>query len=164
MMDKQKKVNPGKKSLTTLSSKDLKKKTSFFYLEDLLIDCPDFKSFKKEDVLDQEELAKNTHFKKNGEVYRLRIFIDDATNGSYKKLVFYKEDQEGFPEIVNTSGNKAITPSNEYIQSFLEGGEVIYESQDMRLELKDQRVLTVTEENGEIVKLNSEQDNCLFEK
>ncbi|OIQ19721.1 MAG: hypothetical protein BM556_04360 [Bacteriovorax sp. MedPE-SWde] len=41
----------------------------------------------------------NLHFKKEGEVFRLREFNDDGPNGDVRKLILYKEDSEGFADI-----------------------------------------------------------------
>ena len=164
MKDQANQIKPKEVQTATLSGKQVKNKLNFFKSQAFLKDCPAFRAFHKEDILEEEELAINTHFQKDGEVFRLRIFIDDATNGSYKKLVFYKEDADGFPLMIKTPLEKSTNPTDSYIKSFLNGSEILHISKDLRLELKDGRSLTVTEENGEIIKLNSEQDNCLFEK
>lgn len=41
----------------------------------------------------------NLHFKKNGEIYRIREFNDDGPNGDIRKLILYKEDKDEFAHI-----------------------------------------------------------------
>lgn len=126
--------------------------------------CPKYKHFKKSDIQKKEGLAHNIHYKKDGETFRLRTYLEDGENGSFEKLIHYKEDDDGFPWPQPLPPGKEIEPSQEYIESFHEDGEIIHDEQDYRLELKDGRTLTISEKNGKIVKLNSQQDDCLFQK
>lgn len=130
----------------------------------LLKECPSVRLFKEEDILEEEIFASNTHFKKNGEIYRLRVFSEDSGNGSFKKLIYYKEDDSGFAEVVETPKDKSTNPTEEYIESFFENGEIIQETADIHLELRDGRTITLTEENGEFTKYKSSKENCFYEK
>lgn len=109
-------------------------------------------------------LARNRHFEKDGHVYRIRTFIEDTENGSYTKLVLYKEDQDGFPRIQKIPAGKEVNPTEEYISSFLKGAKVIHLEEDHRVLLNDGREITYSSVNGKIVKLNSEQDDCIIKK
>lgn len=113
--------------------------------------CRSEKPFSGSDVVHKEAFAENTHFKKNGEVYRIRVFVEDGQNTSFKKLVFFKEDEDGFPQIISTKG--LINPSKEQIAELLKGGEVIHREADISIELKDGRSFNYSEVNGEIVKV-----------
>lgn len=126
--------------------------------------CPLYEPFKSEDIQDKEITAENTHFVKGGEVFRIRVFLEDGDNGSFKKLVLYKEDKSGFPRIEKLPDDKRVNPSKEYIKSFLKNSKIIHHEMDIRYELKDDREISITQVNGKIVKLNSEQDDCFFEK
>jgi hypothetical protein len=116
------------------------------------------------DILKEEELATNIHLKKDGSTFRLRVFTEDAENGSYKKLMYYKEDSEGFPQVIEIPSDKSTNPTEEYLESLLQGSEIIYESADLRFALKDGRTVSLTKENDEYIKFTSEKDNCTYEK
>lgn len=126
--------------------------------------CPSLRKFEQSDIQENEELARNIHYRKSGEVFRLRIFIEDADNGSYRKLVHYKEDADGFPQILKLPEGKEIGPTDTYIQSFLSSSEIIHREKDYRLKLKDGRELRVSEQNGVITKLSSNSDDCFFDQ
>ncbi|TNF01082.1 MAG: hypothetical protein EP326_05220 [Deltaproteobacteria bacterium] len=113
--------------------------------------CRSEKPFSGSDIVHKEAFAENTHFKKNGEVYRIRVFVEDGQNTSFKKLVFFKEDEDGFPRIISTKG--LINPTKEQIGELLKGGEVIHREADISIELKDGRAFNYSEVNGEIVKV-----------
>ncbi|MFT6071126.1 MAG: hypothetical protein ACJAT2_002115 [Bacteriovoracaceae bacterium] len=125
--------------------------------------CPQLKPFEKEDIQEEEELATNIHFVKEGYVYRLRIFIEDSANGGYRKLTYYKEDQEGFPQQIQIPSEDSVNPSDEIIDRYMAGGKIVSESADRRIKLKDGRVMTYSEVDGRYIKLTSEQDKCNFE-
>ena len=126
--------------------------------------CPKIKSFEDSEIVENEELARNVHYRKNGDIYRLRTFIEDADNGSYRKLVHYKEDADGFPQLLKLPEGKEVEPTAAYINSFLAANEIIHLEKDYRLKLKDGRYISVSEKNGIITKLNSNSDNCFFEQ
>jgi hypothetical protein len=66
-----------------------------------------------EDLPSVEQMEKlppaweNIHFKKDGQIYRLREFNDDGPNGDIRKLILYKEDADEFAHIekIWESGN-----------------------------------------------------------
>ena len=115
---------------------------------------------KDENVQAVELFGHNLHFKKNGEIYRIRIFTEDSTEGSYQKLVYYKEDSEGFPEIIPIQEAESINPSKKQINSYLDSAQVIYESQDLNIQLTSGKAFSVTLENGTITRVNSNTVNC----
>lgn len=116
------------------------------------------------DILEEEEFATNLHIKKDGSTYRLRVFTEDAENGSYKKLMYYKEDSEGFPQVIEIPADKSTNPTEEYLESLIQGSEIIHEAADVRFSLKDGRTVSLTKENGEYTKFTSKKDNCYYEK
>ena len=113
--------------------------------------CNDVEPFSLRDVARREVFASNTHFKKDGEVYRIRVFVEDGQNTSFKKLVFFKEDDDGFPRIIKDK--QKINPSEEEIKSYLEGAEVIHQEADVSIELKDGRSFNYSEVNGKVTKV-----------
>jgi len=117
----------------------------------ILAYCEGLKSFSKEDIKVQEAFAENTHFRKEGEVYRIRVFVEEGQNTSFKKLVLLKEDDDGFPKIVK--GSQINNPTKEQIEEILSGGEVIHHEADISLELKDGRFFNYSEVNGQVTKV-----------
>ncbi len=132
--------------------------------KELQTNCPDIEPIKDVDIESKESLAHNLHYKKEGEVFRIRVFLEDGDNGSFQKLVHYKEDRDGFPQIQPLPKDKEREPSAEYLKSFYKDAQILHDEKDYRLELKDGREISISEINGKIVKLNSQQDDCLIEK
>lgn len=117
----------------------------------ILTFCEELKSFSKEDIKVQEAFAENTHFRKDGDVFRIRVFVEEGQNTSYKKLVLLKEDDDGFPRIVK--GSQINNPTQEQIQEILAEGEVIHREEDVSLELKDGRFFNYSKVNGKVTKV-----------
>ncbi|MBK26696.1 MAG: hypothetical protein CME70_22035 [Halobacteriovorax sp.] len=132
--------------------------------QEMQSNCPDIQLIDPKNISSRESLAHNIHYRKDGEVFRVRVFLEDGNNGSFQKLVHYKEDKDGFPHILPLPKGKEREPSAEYLKSFYAGAEILHDEKDYRLELKDGREISISEINGKIVKLNSEQDDCLIEK
>jgi len=127
--------------------------------------CPQLANEINEDEKDEniqavEEFGHNLHFKKNGEIYRIRIFTEDSAEGSYQKLVYFKEDSDGFPEIIPIQEEESINPSQKQINSYLDSAQIIYESQDLNIQLTSGKAFSVTLENGTITRVNSNTVNC----
>ncbi len=110
-----------------------------------------------------EQLAKNLHYKRGGEIFRLRVFTKDTPENSYKKLIFYKEDADGFAQIQEIPKEDQRNPSTETIKKYLSGGEIIYDERDTRLGIDGVEV-NYTQVNGEIVKVTSGALNCHYDK
>jgi len=53
----------------------------------------------KDKVLGLDPAWENIHFRKDGVVFRIREFNDDGPNGDVRKLILYKEDEDGFAHI-----------------------------------------------------------------
>jgi hypothetical protein len=53
----------------------------------------------RERVLALDPAWENIHFRKGGVVFRIREFNDDGPNGDVRKLILYKEDEDGFAHI-----------------------------------------------------------------
>ncbi len=125
--------------------------------------CPQMPIFYKKDIVEEEELATNLHFVIEGEIFRIRMFIEDASYGSYRKLVYYKEDSQGFPVNIRIPIEHSTNPTDQIIESYIKGGKIVYESADRRINLKDGRSMTYSVLDGELTKFNSDRDNCYFE-
>jgi len=165
MKEQQRHVAPkSTKSATKISQEKNKNLHIEKVNQEMRSHCPDIQLIEPKNINSRESLAHNIHYQKDGAVYRIRVFLEDGDNGSFQKLVHYKEDKDGFPRILPLPKGKEREPSPEYLKSFYDGAEILHDEQDYRLELKDGREISISEINGKIVKLNSEQDDCLFEK
>ncbi len=156
-----KNVTPKKVNLPSSS-----KREKFAQLKnDALSFCPQLANEinaneKDQNVQAVEQFGHNLHFKKNGEIYRIRIFTEDSTEGSYQKLVYYKEDSDGFPQIIPIQEEESINPSKKQINSYLDSAQIIYESQDLNIQLSSGKSFSVTLENGTITRVNSSTAHC----
>lgn len=85
---------------------------------------------KLESVLQDEDLNKlwlNMHLKdENNQVWRLRRFLDDGPNGGVEQVVLYKEDETGFPKIVETSEKNKEVSAQELFEEKQSLGELIF--------------------------------------
>lgn len=74
----------------------------------------------------------NVHLKtQDASVMRVRRFLDDGPNGSFERLVVFKEDETGFPEIVDIPQEHQVAPKEEIVQKYLAMGEVIFEDEGL---------------------------------
>lgn len=96
-------------------------------------------------------IAQNIHFRRNGETYRLRKFIEDGKEGSYEKLVFYKEDPDGFARIVAIPKEDEVNPTDETLKKYLRGGKIIYEEGDYQAQTNKGEIL-FTLQQGKLTK------------
>lgn len=143
------------------SDKTLSRSLDF---KELVKHCPTIKELLVDSPENLINLARNRHFEKDGEIFRVRTFIEDADNGSYTKLVLYKEDEDGFPRIQKLPKGSEVDPTEKYILSFIKGGNVIHVEEDYRAILSDGTELTYSSINGKIVKINSQRDECSVQK
>ncbi len=104
-------------------------------------------------IKSKERFAHNLHFKKGGRVHRLRQFLEDGDEGSYEKLVYFIEDEDGFPEITELPEDQSIT-------ELLKDADIIYESEDINYLLTNKKELAISFENGKIIKITSESFEC----
>jgi hypothetical protein len=113
-------------------------------------------------LVEAQRLAKNIHFRKNGQVFRVRIFLEDGEQGTYEKLVYYKEDKDGFPRIVPLDDELAIRPTKKTIDTLLEGGEIIYDETETRFEYENDKSFHVTTKDNRIIRIfdENEQTEC----
>lgn len=88
-----------------------------------------------------------------GDVYRVRRFLDDGENLPLERLVFFKEDETGFPEIVDIPQKHQVNPSDEVVRSYLERGELIYSGEAYTVD-QDGQSYFFEVENGEIVRFD----------
>lgn len=116
-----------------------------------------------ETPISKVQLARNLHFKKNGEIFRLRTFLKDTQESTFTKLVFYKEDSAGFAVIQKIPEQDQINPSKETQMKYLGNGEVIYDEKDIRLSFKKFEI-NYSVINDEVVKIVAPKLNCYFDK
>lgn len=125
-----------------------------------------FPSVKKlQSVLEDKNLEQtwlNLHLKDaNKRVWRLRRFIDDGPNGGVERVVLYKEDETGFPRIVESSENQKEKSASQLFQEYLKKGDPIftdeaysnlYEGADYFFELTNGQItrIDVTSNKGHI--------------
>ncbi len=128
-----------------LSSKDLKEL---------------FLSLKQCHNCQKEQLWKNIHYETPSNIYRLRTFIDENDNGSYEKIVLYKEDSNGFPRILDI---KDQYKRDDFINKRLKSGSVIHVDSATRYTFSDGKEITIKLKNQnleflEILSTSGKQD------
>lgn len=70
---------------------------------------------------------RNVHLKtQDNSVMRVRRFSDDGPNGAVEKLVIFKEDDTGFPEIVEIPEAHRTNPTQEVVDQYLKLGTSIF--------------------------------------
>jgi hypothetical protein len=74
------------------------------------------------------DLWRNVHFKKNGQTYLLRQFEDDGENGSIKKMIYYKEFEDGTLQKIPLPPHHQTGASKQIFESYFSGDniEVLY--------------------------------------
>ncbi len=134
-------------------------------MEKLKKACPELKTLEQNNFekASKETLARNLHFKRGGEIFRLRLFLEDGKEGTFEKLILLKENAEGFPVIQKIAEQDQINPSKEVWEKYLKGGEIIYKEIDQRLSIGGREV-TFTHVNGKLVKAVSSAGDCFFEE
>lgn len=76
---------------------------------------------------DLRQMWLNIHLKDtNDRVWRVRRFTDDGPNGEVERVILYKEDETGFPKIVESSESQKDKSSSELLQNFLSKGQPIF--------------------------------------
>lgn len=130
----------------------------------LIKHCPKIKNhISNVNPSNTSRMARNIHFKKDEEVYRLRVFLEDSAEKSFEKLVFFKEDADGFAEYQKIPKADEINPSDETIRKYIKEYEIIYDESDMSLKTKKGSIF-YTLLNGELVKALAPQFDCDFER
>ena len=56
----------------------------------------------------------------------VRVFNDDGPKGTYRRLILYKEDEQGFPRKQEIPKDHEFTPNKEIIESYISEGELVY--------------------------------------
>lgn len=83
----------------------------------------------------------NVHLKtQDNTVIRVRRFLDEGPNGSFERLVVFKEDETGFPEIIDIPQEHQLSPSEEVIQQYLSLGERIFEDEGLIGEIEGKNI------------------------
>jgi hypothetical protein len=106
----------------------------------------------------------NIHLKgANNEVWRLRRFIDDGQNGGREKVVLYKEDETGFPRIIESSEDYKDQSPSELFKKFRNKGLPIFTDEAYSV-LKDGVDYFFELTNGQITRIDvtstKHQINC----
>lgn len=72
-------------------------------------------------------LWNNTHLRNEaGEVYRVRRFIDDGQNAEFERLVLFKEDETGFPALMEIKEEHRKNPSKQIVEKYMKLGTPIF--------------------------------------
>ncbi|MDA9189395.1 hypothetical protein N9O57_00265 [bacterium] len=113
-----------------------------------------------------ELLAKNIHFEKNGDIYTLREFVEDSANGSYRKLVYLKQDGSGLADIIEIPSEHEVNPGQEIINMYLEDANIKIVETDKRLALKQNEQIVYSSANDKILKFrfNTPSSECAWEE
>jgi hypothetical protein len=114
----------------------------------------------EDEIMESNNFALNLHFVKEQRTHRIRVFTEDATEGSFQKLVYFIEDEDGFPEIIPQENKIAINPTPQMIESLIKDSEIIFKSEDINIRLKSGKDIAATIENGRIKKLISGEIEC----
>jgi len=154
---KESSTNPKQNKITSL--KEMTKKRA---LAQALTFCPELEKVikTKDKISGTHPFAHNIHFKKENAVHRIRIFTEDGDKGSFEKLIYFIEDQDGFPRIEQLNSKKSINPSEDYIRSLLQGTQTIYDSLDITYYLSSGKSFNASYENGKLTKITAAQVNC----
>lgn len=76
---------------------------------------------------DLKQMWLNLHLKdKDKRIWRLRRFLDDGQNGEVERVILYKEDETGFPRIVESSENQKKDSPSKLFQQHLKKGEAVH--------------------------------------
>lgn len=104
----------------------------------------------------------NTHLRTpSGDVMRVRVFIDDGANGEIQRLAVYKEDEVGFPMLIELSDEEKINPSPEVLTKYLSMGEKIHLEEALSVD-QDNEEYFFERINGEIVRIDITSDRGLI--
>lgn len=139
MLDEAKQVAPiiknGNESEAILSSEKIEDDSSIkmeiiFALKKCMSRSEDsderfYSSVKKSigNIQRQEPVWTNIHLEKNdGHTYKIRVFNSDSENGVVRKLVYFKDDDEGFPQILK----KHLRPTSDLFTAYMKNGKIIY--------------------------------------
>jgi hypothetical protein len=102
-----------------------------------VLDCNDLIKNKQES---REDLWSNFHIElPNGTVQRVRIFNADGENASYRKLVLFEENEDGFPVKIKLANSESINPTPETISKYKNRGKIIYKEEAISFKLRDKR-------------------------
>lgn len=154
---------PVKKKKISLATERIFKDQYQKIYNDLNEFCPEFTSVmgEKQLPIQSEQFAYNLHFKKEDGIYRIRIFLEDGDEGSFEKLVTYKEDRDGFAQILPLSHREERDTSQKHIQELVDDSEIIYESKDLALTFENGREYSLSLVNGKPTRLSGADILCV---
>lgn len=99
----------------------------------------------------------NKHIRVENTVYRLREFIDDGENGDILTFQVFKEDQDDFPEVIETTPTE---PGEIYKKLLNSKYEILFQEQGYL----DEDETLFTFENGVISSIVGQKLECHFTK
>lgn len=155
-------------NIRTLSLQKKKKNTSHKemtyqkVLADGLSFCPQLEKImtNEDKITSSHTFAHNIHFKKANAIHRIRIFTEDGDDRSFQKLVYFVEDQDGFPQIKPIDDKKSINPDEDYILFLLHGTKTIFDSLDVTYYLSSGKSFNASYKNGKITRVTADQVDC----
>lgn len=122
---------------------------------------PEYPSFPKPEELsrllqhnDLKQMWNNVHLETaEGEIYRVRTFVDQGVVGPVTRLALYKEDSEGFPVLIELPEKEKINPAPEVVERYMSLGAPIHQEKAMVLELEAAEYFFETH-NNELVRMD----------
>jgi len=120
----------------------------------------------KSQISETAVLWTNTHIQlPSGVVQRIRVFNEDGENGSFKKLVLFQEDEDGFPVKLKLEESISTNPSSELVESYRAKGKVIYDEVATSIVLNDGHEIFEKTIDGKVIEKYKEgpsgRTNCL---
>ncbi len=104
----------------------------------------------------------------SGVVQRIRVFNEDGENGSFRKLVLFQEDEDGFPVKLELNESESINPSLQTINKYKSRGQIIYNELATSTIINNATELFLQTIDGKIKKKYLEgptgRQNCLTSK
>ncbi len=105
----------------------------------------------------------NIHLKiQGGGIERLRLMQVDGENGSYWKMIHYREDEDQFAHILPLPMGHQRSPSPKIIKSYLNRGEVIYHEVGLGLKTAE-GLIALDIEDGIVTSLRLSGKEAYFE-
>jgi uncharacterized protein YxeA len=108
--------------------------------------------------------SQNLHVKKGPDIYRLRLFDDDSgTSAKTRRLVLFKEDETGFPQIVEISEKDSYENYDQVIEDYLNSSELIHQEQYYQLTTDRGEDIYIEIANGKLRRMDITTGDQLFE-
>jgi hypothetical protein len=103
---------------------------------------------------DLKQMWNNLHLETlDGEIYRVRTFVDQGIVGPVTRLAVYKEDEEGFPVLIELPEEEKINPDHQVLERYLSLGSIIHQEKAVVLDLEQAEYFFETH-NNELVRMD----------